>query len=107
MLTSCSDKIHQAGAVAAPVGGQVLGEVLPYLQLQKDNQEQEEPIEEVEVPEIRGLSIKEATKQVKEVGLEIENTFEEEVNKEETILKEQTPKPGIKVRKGTKITVEI
>lgn len=27
----CSDKIHQGGGVAAPLGGQILNEVLPYL----------------------------------------------------------------------------
>lgn len=105
-LLKSSDKIHQGGAVAAPIGGQVLGEVLPYLELTKDNQETQEVIEEVEVPEIRGLNIKEASKQLKEVELVIEEDFTEEINKEETIVKEQIPKPGIKVKKGSKITVE-
>lgn len=27
----CSDKMNQGGGVAAPVGGKILGEVLPYL----------------------------------------------------------------------------
>ena len=40
----------QGGAVAAPVGGQILSEVLPYLELQKDNEKEEDKIEEVEVP---------------------------------------------------------
>lgn len=30
----CGDKIHQGGGVAAPVGGQILSEVLPYLDTQ-------------------------------------------------------------------------
>lgn len=100
---------HQGGAVAAPVGGQILSEVLPYLELQKDKQEEEKIIEEVEMPEIRGMNLKEATKTLKEIGLEIETNIEitEEVNKEETIIKEQLPKPGIKVKKGSKISVEI
>ncbi len=104
-----SDKIHQAGAVAAPVGGQVLSEVLPYLELQKDNEKEEDKIEQVVVPEVRETNLKEATKILKEVGLEIETNIEitEEINKEETIIKEQIPKPGIKVNKGSKIRVEI
>ena len=30
---------HQGGSVAAPVAGQILGEVLPYLELEKDNED--------------------------------------------------------------------
>lgn len=100
---------HQGGAVAAPVGGQVLGEVLPYLELQKDNKEEIEEKEEVEVPEIRDMNFSEAKKILKEVGLEIETNIEltKEVKLEEIIIKEQIPKPGIKVNKGSKINVDI
>jgi hypothetical protein len=31
-FTLCSDKIHPGGGVAAPVGGKILSEVLPYLE---------------------------------------------------------------------------
>lgn len=100
---------HQGGAVAAPVGGQILGEVLPYLELQKDKQEETEHIEEVETPEIRGMNLSDAKKTLKEVGLEIQTNIEltEEIKLDEIIIKEQTPKPGIKVNKGSKINVEI
>ena len=99
---------HQGGAVAAPVGGQILGDVLPYLQLQQDN-ENKEIIEEVEVPELRNGNVKEAKKVLKDVGLEIETNIEitKEMKEEELIIKEQLPKPGIKVKKGSKISVEI
>ena len=50
---------HQGGGVAAPIGSQVLGEVLPYLEIKKDN-EQEEEKKEVEVPNIIGMTEKEA-----------------------------------------------
>lgn len=33
---------HQGGVVAAPVGGQVLSEILPYLELTKDNEKEED-----------------------------------------------------------------
>ncbi len=105
----CSDKIHQGGAVAAPVGGQILGDVLPYLELTKDNQETTEQIEEVEVPEIREMNLKDAKKVLKELGLEIKTNVEitKEMKEEEIIIKEQSPKPGIKVNKGSKISVEV
>ena len=86
---------HQGGAVAAPVGGQILADVLPYLELKKDNEQEEEIIEEVEVPEIRGLNLQEAKKKLQEVSLEITVNREiAEGEKEEDIsVKEQIPKP--------------
>ena len=50
---------HQGGGVAAPIASQVLGEVLPYLEIKKDNQDEEEK-GEVEVPNLIGLTRKEA-----------------------------------------------
>lgn len=100
----------QGGGVAAPVGGQVLSEVLPYLELQKDNEEESEKRQEVEVPEIRNKTILEAEKQLKEMGLELQiNNIDEnsEINKSETIIVEQTPKPGIKILNGAKVYVDI
>lgn len=91
----CVVKIIQGGAVAAPVGGQILADVLPYLELKKDNEQEEETIEEIEVPEIRGLNLQQAKKKLQEVGLEITVNREiEEGEKEEDItVKEQIPKP--------------
>jgi len=101
----------QGGGVAAPVGGQVFSEVLPYLEVSQGNQDEIEAIEEVTVPNITGLSIKEAEKTVKELGLEIsfENIVnnaeenKESLDKENTIIKEQIPTEGIKINKGNKI----
>lgn len=100
---------HQGGAVAAPVGGAILGEVLPYLELQKDKQEEIEQVEEVTVPEIRETNLSDAKKALKEIGLELETNIEvtESMKQEEIIIKEQLPKPGIKVKKGSKVSVEI
>ncbi len=59
------------------------------------------------MPNIQGMSIKDAEKTVKEIGLEIsiENDTEE-LDKENTIIVEQTPKEGIVVNKGNKIYVK-
>lgn len=86
---------HQGGAVAAPVGGQILGDVLPYLELTKDNEKEEDVIEEVEVPEIRNLNLKEAKKTLKDIGLDVNLNREigKEEKLEEIIIKEQLPKP--------------
>lgn len=98
---------HQGGGVAAPVGGQILSEVLPYLELQKDNIEEEEK-QEIAVPEIRNQTIEEVKKQIKELGLELEiNNPKEEEDCSKSVIKEQTPKPGIKIKTGNKIYVDI
>ncbi len=54
------------------------------------------------------MNLKEAKKLLKENGLEIETNIEiTDMKEEELIIKEQIPKPGIKVKKGSKINVEI
>jgi len=93
--------------------GQIFSEILPYLEVNQGNKEEVEIKEEVTVPNITGLSIKEAENTVKELGLEIsfENIVnnaeenKESLDKENTIIKEQTPTEGIKINKGNKIFV--
>ena len=72
----------------------------------KDNEKEEDIREEVEVPNIEGLTIKEAEKVLKESGLGIDLT-DEELEDKEIIVNEQLPKSGIKVYKDTKIFVNI
>ena len=90
------------------MGGQIFSEILPYLEVSQGNQEELEVVEEVSVPNITGLSIKDAEKILKETGLElsiegITEENEESLDKENTIIKEQTPTEGIKINKGNKI----
>ena len=98
---------HQGGGVAAPVGGQIFSEILPYLEVQQGNQDEIEQVEEVETPDIIGKNIKEAEKIVKENGLEliIQNETEN-LDKENTIIKNQTPQAGIMVNEGNKVYIE-
>ncbi len=98
---------HQGGGVAAPVGGQIFSEILPYLDVVQGNQDEVEPKEEVVVPDIIGMSINQAQKVLKENGLEIKLTEDDEsINKNETIVKSQIPSAGIKVFKNNNIFVE-
>ena len=93
----CVVIITQGGGVAAPVGGQILGEVLPYLELKQDK-EIEEKLEEIETPELRNKTVKEAKQIVKELGVNLEiNNMQEEIDENEVYVKEQIPKPGIKI----------
>ena len=99
---------HQGGAVGAPIGGQVLSEVLPYLELTKDNQKEEDTKQQIEVPNVEGMTIKEAIKLLKEKKLELQIENEPEgLDKATTIVNEQLPKQGISVYEGTKIIVKI
>lgn len=100
--------ITQAGAVGAPIGGQVLSEVLPYLELAKDNETEEDVKKQVEVPNIEKMTIVEATKELKKLGLQLQIQNEpEELDENSTIIKEQLPKKGISVYEGAKIIVTI
>ena len=88
---------HQGGGVAAPIASQVLGEVLPYLEVKKNNEEEKQ---EVEVPNLVGMSINQAKTALDELGLKIE--AKEEFDENNKIIK-QLPKAGIKIKKGTSI----
>ena len=94
---------HQGGGVAAPVGGQIFSEILPYLEVNQIG-EGAEILEEVQTPDVLGKSLEEAENILKENGLEaVYETDSEEIDKKNTYIKEQTPKAGITVNKGSKI----
>ena len=71
-------------------------EVLPYLETKK---QEEEVIETVTMPEVTGMSITDAKKALKELGLEVEIIGEGET------VGDQLPKTGIKINTGTKVTI--
>lgn len=61
--------------------------------------QEEEVIETVTMPEVTGMSITDAKKTLKELGLEVEI-----IGEGETIIN-QLPKNGIKINSGTKVTI--
>ncbi len=106
-INNCVVKIHQGGGVAAPIASQVLGEVLPYLEISKDNENEENIKEKIEMPRIIGMTVKEAEKVLKEYELNLQINTEQEIDKEQAIIKEQVPTNGIEVYKGSNISVKI
>lgn len=93
--------------MAAPVGGQIFSEILPYLEVSKGNQDEIEEIEQVIVPNIKGLKINEAEKILKEKGLSLSITNDtEELDKENITIVEQMPVESIIVNKGSKVFVK-
>ena len=97
---------HQGGGVAAPVGGQVLSEVLPYLEVNKDNESDENVINKVNVPDLEGLTVKEAKGQLKELNLNIQCSEDETEDSEEHVIQEQIPVSGVEVFEGSTIIVK-
>ena len=99
---------HQGGGVAAPVGGQIFSEVLPYLEVNQGNQDEVEVKEEVTIPDITGMSIQEAEKLLKENGLFLKiNNETEEIDKINGVVQNQIPQPGIVVFKENNVYVDV
>ena len=88
------------------VGGQIFSEILPYLEVSQGNSEEVEVVEEIQAPDLLGKTLEEAEKIVKENGIElvIENEMEG-LDKVNTLVKEQVPKAGITIKKGSKIYI--
>lgn len=94
---------HQGGGVAAPIASQILGEVLPYMEINKDNIDEESVINKVEVPLLEGLTIKEAEKLLKESNLKIQ--YDEHLG-EDYIIKEQVPINEVQVWEESAVIVK-
>lgn len=77
------------------------------MEVSQGNEEEVEQIEQVQAPDIVGKTIQEAEKVLKENGFElaIENETEE-MDKGNITVKEQTPKAGIIVNKGSKVNIK-
>ena len=53
------------------------------------------------------MTVEDAIKELKNVGLEIDYSQEEEIDKKQVTVKEQLPKQGIKIYEGTKVSVTL
>lgn len=98
--------MHQGGGVAAPIASQILGEVLPYLEVSKDNEEDEEEVKKAIVPKIEGMKVSEAKAVLKDLNLNME--FSEDVidQSDDKIIQEQIPAEGAQVFEGCTLIVK-
>lgn len=98
--------MHQGGGVAAPVGGQIFSEILPYLEVNQANIEEVEVAEEIQAPDLLEKTMEEAQKIAKENEVELvcENEMEE-LDKQSIVVKKQIPNAGITIKKGSKIYI--
>ena len=99
---------HGGGGVAAPVASKVLTEVLPYLDVSQDNVDETDIKVNVEVPNVVGMSYKDAKKALNEVGLEItlRTELKENDNLDEMVIGNQVPSSGVEILQGGKVIVE-
>ncbi len=82
--------------------------MLPYLEINRDNQTEENIKEKIKVPRIVGMTITEAEKVLKEYELELQFNEEiENLDKQTAIIKEQLPINGIEIYKGSHVSVTI
>ena len=91
---------HQGGTLAGPVVGQMLSEILPYLNVPsttKDTAVSSNDSNLIMVPDIRNKTITEAKKILEESGFKVEISSDKDPNTE--LVKDQTPKPGISLSK--------
>lgn len=94
--------------MAAPIAGQILGEVLPYLELKQDNEQTKVNTKSVTVPDIKYKTLKEAEAILKENELKIKyEVNDEEINPEEKIISSQIPSSGICINAGSTVTVTL
>lgn len=97
---------HGGGGVAAPVANQILTEVLPYLEVAKDNVSEEDIKMSVEVPNVIGLTYEEAKKIVKDIGLEMCFRDENMEVSDDYVIVNQVPNEGVQIVQGGNIIVE-
>ena len=86
---------HQGGGIAAPVAGEILSEVLPYMEISKETEEIKET---VIMPNVTGITFAEAEEILEEAEIGISEELEAE-----TIITDQLPKAGIQITKGTEV----
>jgi stage V sporulation protein D (sporulation-specific penicillin-binding protein) len=85
------------GVIAAPVAGELIEDILDYLEVERRYTEQDKQmiVQEVYVPEVRGKSIEEAVKRLREFGLEYK--IEGDADNKSAVVLEQTPKPDASI----------
>jgi len=93
---------HQGGMIAAPVAGDVLREVLPYLEVTRSHQVQIR--ESVTMPDVTGITLDEAVQILRDTGLEYE--FIEGQIGTMTVV-EQLPRRGIMINTGTRVVLDV
>ena len=101
-------EVMQFGSTTAgPIIKEVMSNTLKYLGVEPEyttEEEDENRKNKVNVPDIRGLTIEDATKVLEDSKLEANIDNDVDI-KEGTIIKDMFPKPGISVNEGSLISI--
>ena len=97
-----SSQGHMGGVVAAPVGGTIIEEVLRYMDVDSNYSIEENAEEEMIVPNLIGLTYKEAKAKLSELNFKVacDNAIAED-----KIIQDQVPKSGASMTKGATVRV--
>ena len=94
---------YQGGQIAAPVVSQMLTEILPILGVPSTSTETDDSSSLITVPDIRNKTITEAEKILKSAGFTTKISTSKDKNS--TLVSDQTPKPGISLKKNSVIVL--
>lgn len=88
---------YQGGETAGPVVRQILTEALPYLGITSDgdNTSEEDNNALISLTDVRGKTVAEAEKILKNAGFNVQSSISED--KTTTLVSDQVPKPGVKL----------
>ena len=92
---------------AGPIIKEVMSNTLKYLDVEPKYTEEEKAENvktKVKVPDVRGLTIEEATKVLEEAKLEANIDNDVDIKKG-TVIKDMFPKPGVRVNEGSLISI--
>ena len=90
---------RQGGQVGAPTAKKIMSDVLDYLQIPKDYDNEGTAQEGIKIPDVRTKTITEATKILKDLGFSVEIDFDGDKNS--TIVSDQLPVAGTTLKKGS------
>lgn len=100
--------VMQFGSTTAgPIIKEVMSNTLKYLGVEPEYTEEEKSENvknKVSVPDVRGLTIEDATKVLEEAKLEANIDNDVDI-KEGTVIKDMFPKPGVSVNEGSLISI--
>lgn len=100
-----SNGSYYGGVIAAPLVGEIINDTLKYLDIEPQYTEEELGVIKkscVNVPDVKGLTLEEASKTLEKIGLTHNITLDIDA---ETIVVDQFPQPGLEVTKGSLITL--
>lgn len=80
---------------------------MPYLEVNKDNESEEDIKNKVIVPNLEEITITEAKNILKDLNLNIEISEDGPENLEERVIAEQIPVSGVEVFEGSSIIVKL